>query len=162
MRPLRSRGPLFARRSRASLPLRTALRRTKGADRPEAEPSLPKPIKVALEKWLFQQNLPIGDSRCYSIASPAARPEPARDDLCEEPAAQLARKLLRGIADDLRQRMRKNKRLSLTPVLLQLKRQIERAAETESVPAHARGIRQGHVGKALEQHRQQDVADSSP
>jgi hypothetical protein len=59
---------------------------------------------------------------------------------------------LRGIADDLRQRMSQNKRLSLAPALLQLKRQIERAAETESVPAHARGIRQDHVGKALEQH----------
>ena len=51
---------------------------------------------------------------------------------------------------------------SLAPLLSQENRQIERAAETESVPAHARGIRQGHVGKALEQHRQQDVADSSP
>jgi hypothetical protein len=45
---------------------------------------------------------------------------------------------------------------------LQENRQIERAAETESVPAHARRIRQGHVGEALEQHRHQDVADRSP
>src|SRR6266576_1222017 len=58
--------------------------------------------------------------------------------------------------------MRRKKSLSLAPVLLQEKRQVERAAEPESVPAHARGIRQGHVGKALEQHRHQDVADSSP
>src|SRR6476660_4922986 len=47
-------------------------------------------------------------------------------------------------------------------VLLQEKRQIERAAETESVPAHARGIRQGHVGEALKQHWQQDGANGSP
>ena len=40
----------------------------------------------------------------------------------------------------------------VVPTLLQLNRQIERAAETESVPAHARGIRQGHFGEALEQH----------
>ena len=46
-------------------------------------------------------------------------------------------------------------------VLLQEKRQIERAAETESVPAHARGIRQGHVGEALKQHWQQDGANGS-
>ena len=60
---------------------------------------------------------------------------------------------LGGITDDLGQRMRQNKKcLSLAPVLLQEKRQIERAPETESVPAHARGIRQGHVGEALEQH----------
>src|SRR5258707_8651409 len=59
--------------------------------------------------------------------------------------------------------MRQNKnRLSLAPVLLQEKRQIERAAETESVPAHARGIRQGHVGEALEQHGEQDDANGSP
>src|SRR4030088_3190851 len=70
---------------------------------------------------------------------------------------------LRGIADDLRQRMRQNKkRLSIAPVLLQEKRQMERAAETESVPAHARGIKQGHVGEALEQHWQQDGANGSP
>src|SRR6202790_2488765 len=54
------------------------------------------------------------------------------------------------------------KRLSLAPVLLQENRQIERAAEPESVPAHARGIRQGHVGEALEQHREQDGANGSP
>ena len=36
------------------------------------------------------------------------------------------------------------------------------AAEPESVPAHARRIRQGHVGKALEQHRQQYRANGSP
>jgi hypothetical protein len=30
------------------------------------------------------------------------------------------------------------------------------------VPAHARGIRQGHVGEALEQHGQQDDANGSP
>jgi hypothetical protein len=30
------------------------------------------------------------------------------------------------------------------------------------VPAHARGIRQGHVGEALEQHWQQDRASGSP
>src|SRR5258705_8839841 len=59
--------------------------------------------------------------------------------------------------------MRQNKkRLSLAPVLLQEKRQIERAAETESVPAHARGIKQGHVGEAFEQHRQEDGANGSP
>src|SRR5882757_5468531 len=58
--------------------------------------------------------------------------------------------------------LQNKKRLSPARVLLQEKRQIERAAETESVPAHARGIRQGHVGEALEQHRHQDVADSSP
>src|ERR1700730_3540661 len=70
---------------------------------------------------------------------------------------------LKGIADDLRHRMRQNKkRLSLAPVLLEENRQIERAAETESVPAHARGIRQGHVREALEQHGQQDGADGSP
>jgi hypothetical protein len=41
-------------------------------------------------------------------------------DLCEEPGAQLAGKLLKGITDDLRQRLRQNeKRLSLAPVLLQ-------------------------------------------
>src|ERR1700685_4654519 len=80
-----------------------------------------------------------------------------------EPAAQLAGKLSRGIADDLRQPMRQNKtRLSLAPALLQENRQIERAAESESVPAHARGIRQGHVGEALEQHWQQDGANGSP
>jgi hypothetical protein len=70
---------------------------------------------------------------------------------------------LRGIADDLRPRMRQHKNsLSLAPVLLQQKRQIERAAETESVPAHARGIRQAHVGEALKQHGQQDDANGSP
>jgi hypothetical protein len=59
--------------------------------------------------------------------------------------------------------MRQNKQcLSLAPVLLQEKRQIERAAEAESVPAHARGIKQGHVGEALEQHWQQDGANGSP
>ena len=58
--------------------------------------------------------------------------------------------------------MRQNKRLSRAPVLLQENRQIERAAETESVPAHARGIRQGHVGEAFEQHGQQDGANGSP
>src|SRR5260370_14201293 len=52
--------------------------------------------------------------------------------------------------------------IPLAPVLLQEKRQIERAAETESVPAHARGIKQGHVGEALEQHGQQDGANGSP
>src|ERR1700730_13797046 len=46
-------------------------------------------------------------------------------------------------------------------LLLQENRQIERAAETESVPAHARGIRQGHVGKALEQHGEQDGDNGS-
>ena len=51
---------------------------------------------------------------------------------------------------------------SVAPVLLQEKRQIERAAETESVPAHARGIKQGHVGEALEQHWQQDGANGLP
>src|ERR1700684_3921098 len=51
---------------------------------------------------------------------------------------------------------------SVAPFLLQEKRQIERAAETESVPAHARGIKQGHVGEALEQHWQQDGANGSP
>ena len=45
---------------------------------------------------------------------------------------------------------------------MQENRQIERAAETESVPAHARGIRQGHVGEALEQHGYQDRANGSP
>ena len=69
---------------------------------------------------------------------------------------------LRGIADDLRQRMRQNRKLLPRAGLLQEKRQIERAAETESVPAHARGIRQGHVGEALEQHGQQDDANGSP
>jgi hypothetical protein len=50
--------------------------------------------------------------------------------------SHLAGKLLEGIADDLRHRMRQNKkRLSLAPVLLQENRQIERAAETESVSA---------------------------
>src|ERR1700743_3208072 len=48
------------------------------------------------------------------------------------------------------------------PILIQDYRQIEWAAETESVPAHARGIRQGHKRKALEQHWQQDFAHSSP
>src|SRR5882724_13113470 len=58
--------------------------------------------------------------------------------------------------------MRQNKKsLSLAAVLLQENRQIERAAETESVPAYARGIRQGHVGEALEQHGQQDGANGS-
>src|SRR6266436_6530848 len=70
---------------------------------------------------------------------------------------------LEGIANDPRQRMRQNKkRLSLAPVLLEANRQIERAAEAESVPAHARGIRQGHVGEALEQHGQQDDTNGSP
>ena len=69
---------------------------------------------------------------------------------------------LRGIADDLRQRMRQNTKRLPRAGLLQEKRQIERAAETESVPAHARGIRQGHVGEALEQHGQQDDANRSP
>src|SRR5947208_844396 len=50
----------------------------------------------------------------------------------------------------------------LAPVLLQENRQIERATKAEPVPAHARGIRQRHVGKALEQHRQQDGANGSP
>src|SRR5579863_6969731 len=69
----------------------------------------------------------------------------------------------KGNADDLERRMRQNKQcLSLAPVLLQEKRQIERAAETESVPAHARGIKQGHVGEALEQHWQQNGANGSP
>src|SRR6476469_2242717 len=54
------------------------------------------------------------------------------------------------------------KRLSLAPVLLQENRQIERAAEIESVPAHARGIKQGHVGEALKQHWQQNGANGSP
>ena len=67
---------------------------------------------------------------------------------------------LRGIADDLRQRMRQNRKRLPRAGLLQEKRQIERAAE--SVPAHARGIRQGHVGEALEQHGQQDDANGSP
>jgi hypothetical protein len=59
--------------------------------------------------------------------------------------------------------MRQNKQcLSLAPVLLQEKRQIEWTAETESVPAHARGIKQGHVGEALEKHWQQDGANGSP
>src|SRR5438270_3794881 len=84
----------------------------------------------------------------------------ARDDLREEPAAQLAGKLHKR---NCGQRMGQNKKsLSLAPVLLQEKRQIERAAETESVPAHARGIRQGHVGEALEQHGEQNVANGSP
>ena len=69
---------------------------------------------------------------------------------------------LRGIADDLRQRMRQNGKRLPRAGLLQEKRQIERAAETESVPAHARGIRQGHVGEALERHGQQDDANGSP
>ncbi len=69
---------------------------------------------------------------------------------------------LRGIADDLRQRMRQNRKRLPRAGLLQEKRQIERAAETESVPAHARGIGQGHVGEALEQHGQQDDANGSP
>ena len=51
---------------------------------------------------------------------------------------------------------------SLAPVLLQEKRQIEGAAETESVPAHARGIRQGHIWEAVEQHWQHDGANGSP
>src|SRR2546430_17525176 len=38
--------------------------------------------------------------------------------------------------------VRQNKHFSLAPTLLQLKRQIKGAAEPESVPAHARGIRQ--------------------
>jgi len=42
------------------------------------------------------------------------------------------------------------KRLCPASDLLQENRQIERAAETESVPAHACGIKQGHVGEALE------------
>ncbi len=62
----------------------------------------------------------------------------------------------------LRQRMRQNRKRLARAGLLQEKRQIERAAETESVPAHARGIRQGHVGEALEQHGQQDDANGSP
>ena len=69
---------------------------------------------------------------------------------------------LRGIADDLRQRMRQNRKRLPRAGLLQEKRQIERAAETESVPAHDRGIGQGHVGEALEQHGQQDDANGSP
>src|ERR1700751_6011413 len=57
--------------------------------------------------------------------------------------------------------MRQNRKLSLAAALLQENRQIERAAETESVPAHARGIRQDHVGEALEQHGEQDGANGS-
>ncbi len=60
-------------------------------------------------------------------------------------------KLLGGIADDLGQRMRQNKQWPpLAPVLLQENRQIERAAETESVPTHALRIRQAHVREAFE------------
>src|SRR3954469_12027624 len=51
---------------------------------------------------------------------------------------------------------------SPSPVSLQEDRQIERATETESVPAHARGIRQSHIGKAFEQHGQKNGANSSP
>ena len=69
---------------------------------------------------------------------------------------------LRGIADDLRQRMRQNRKRLPRAGLLQEKRQIERAAETESVLAHDRGIGQGHVGETLEQHGQQDDANGSP
>src|SRR5580704_493376 len=47
-------------------------------------------------------------------------------------------------------------------LLLQTNRQIERAAEAESVPAHAGWIGQGHVREALEQHGQQNHADGSP
>ena len=65
----------------------------------------------------------------------------ARDDLREEPAAQLAGKLLKGNCGRSTAADQAKKRLSLAPVLLQQNRQIERAAETESVPAHARGIR---------------------
>jgi hypothetical protein len=73
-----------------------------------------------------------------------------RADLCEEVAALLACNLLTGncgrsaAADEA-----KFKRHALASLLLNW--QIERAAETESMPAHARGIRQGHVGEALEQ-----------
>src|SRR5664279_5335918 len=59
-------------------------------------------------------------------------------------------------------RMQQNKKRPSTPLLLQEKRQIERAPETESVPAHIRGIRQGRVGEALEQHWQKDGANGSP
>jgi hypothetical protein len=46
-------------------------------------------------------------------------------------------------AEALGRRMRQIKqRRSLATFLLQEKRQIERAAETESVPAYARGIKQ--------------------
>src|SRR4051794_14370866 len=48
------------------------------------------------------------------------------------------------------------------PMLLQDNRQIERATKTESVPAHAREIRQGDVRETIEQHGQQDVANGSP
>ena len=54
---------------------------------------------------------------------------------------------LRGIADDLRQRMRQNRKRLPRAGLLQEKRQIERAAETESVPAHARGMGKVMLGK---------------
>ena len=68
---------------------------------------------------------------------------------------------LRRIADDLRQRIRQKKKSSLAPLLLQENRQIERATETETVPAHARRIRQGHLGEALEQHGQENLANGS-
>ena len=50
----------------------------------------------------------------------------------------------------------------LRSVLLQENRQVERAPEAETVPAHTGGIGQGHVGEALEQHGEQDGADGAP
>ena len=57
--------------------------------------------------------------------------------------------------------MRQNRKRLPRAGLLQEKRQIERAAETESVPAHARGIRQGHVGEAFEHHGEQNGANGA-
>lgn len=50
----------------------------------------------------------------------------------------------------------------VAPFRLQTNRQIERPAETKTVPAHACGIRQGHAGEALEKHGEQDDANGSP
>src|SRR3954452_23564341 len=57
--------------------------------------------------------------------------------------------------------IRRRKMLPRAP-LLQTNRQIQRASETEAVPAHARGLGQAHVGKALEQHWKQDGANRAP
>ncbi len=58
--------------------------------------------------------------------------------------------------------MRQNKkRASRAPAYCRRTGRFERAAETESVPAHARGIRQGHVGEAFEHHGEQDGANGS-
>src|SRR5712671_1652097 len=131
-------------------------------DHARAESAFP-PLATKQRTWTEVRKVPIGDISMLFNRLVSLRDQDRREVIY---AKNLPRNspasCLRGIADDLRQRMRQNKkRLSLAPVLLQENRQIERAAETEPVPAHPRGIRQGHVGEALEQHGEQDGASGS-